>query len=104
MDAGKLLVFCLMLLIVAVFSATSGNASEEGQNKKIASNKDITSSECASHQRIPCNWEGWRNSYPEVRCRSKGCFRYSQAFKMKCLDGYLSEVRAYRICMDCAEP
>ena len=92
-----------MLLIVITSFAPSSRASEDFHSKKISANEDSTSSECDSSQSIPCNWEGWRNSYPGVRCTRWPCDRYIQVLRMKCLDGFLTEVRVDRICAACQE-
>ena len=103
MEAKRLFIFCFMLLIVIASFAPSSRASEALNSKKIAANEDNPSSECVSNQSIPCNWEGWRNSFPEVKCKRRPCNRRIQVLKMKCMDGFLTEVRVDRICVACQE-
>ena len=103
MEGKRLLIIYFMLLIVTASFAPSSRASEDFNGKKIAVNEDITNSECASNQSIPCNWEGWRDSFPEVRCTRWPCDRHIQVLRMKCMGGFLTEVRADRICAGCPE-
>ncbi len=103
MEGQRLFIFCFILLIVAAFFASSSRASEDFNSKNIATNEDNTSSEGVSSQRIPCNWEEWRYSYPGVRCTSRACDRHIQVLKMKCTDGFLTEVSVGRICVACQE-
>jgi hypothetical protein len=103
MEAKRLFIICFMLLIVTASFAPSSRASEDFISKKIAANEDNTLSECVSNQSIPCNWEGWRNSFPEVRCTIRPCDRTIQVLRIKCMDGFLTEVRVDRICVACQE-
>lgn len=103
MEGKRTFIFCFVLLIVAASFAPSSRASEDLNSKKISENEDNTSSECVSNQSIPCNWEGWRNSFPEVRCTRWPCDRRIQVLGMKCMDGFLTEVRVDRICVACQE-
>jgi hypothetical protein len=103
MEGQKLFITCFMLLIVTASFAPSSGASEDFNGRKIAANENNTSSECVSNQGIPCNWEGWRNSFPGVRCTRRPCDRYIQVLRMKCMDGFLTEVSAGRICEACQE-
>ena len=103
MEAKRLFIICFMLLSFTAFFAPASTASENINSKKIAANEDNPSSECGSSQRIPCNWEGWRNSYPGVRCTRWPCDRYIQVLRMKCLDGFLTEASVDRICVACQE-
>jgi hypothetical protein len=104
MEGKRLLIIWFMLLIVTAPFAPSSTASENFNSIKIAANEDNTSSECVSNQSISCNWEGWKNSFPEVRCTIRPCDRSIQVLRMKCLDGFLTEVRVNRICVACQEP
>ena len=103
MESKRLLIICFILLMVTASFAPSSRASEDINRKKITANEDSTSAECVSNQTIPCNWEGWRNSYPEVRCTRWPCDRYIEVLKMKCMDGFLVEVKAVSICMACQD-
>lgn len=103
MKGKRMFIICLMLLIVTACFALSSRASEDFNSKKIAANEDNPSSECVSNQSIPCNWEGWRNSFPEVRCTRRPCDRTIQVLRMKCMDDFLTEVRVDRICVACQE-
>jgi hypothetical protein len=104
MEGKRLLIIWFMFLIVTAPFAPSSTASENFNSIKIAANEDNTSSECVSNQSISCNWEGWKNSFPEVRCTRRPCDRTIQVLRMKCLDGFLTEVRVNRICVACQEP
>ena len=103
MEGKRLFIIYFMLLIVTASFAPSSGASEDFNSKKIAANEDNTSSECDSNQSIPCNWEGWRNSFPGVRCKRRPCDRTIEVLRMKCMDGFLTEVSVDRICVACQE-
>ena len=103
MEGKRVLIIYFMLLIVTASFAPSISAAEDFKIKKIAANEDYTSSECVSNQSIPCNWEGWKNSFPGVRCKRRLCNRYIQVLSMKCMAGFLAEVRVDRICAACQE-
>jgi hypothetical protein len=103
MGSQRLFIFGFILLIFTASFAPSSGASEDLNSKKIAVNEDNTSSECVSYQKIPCNWEGWRSSYPEVKCTRWPCDRYIEVLRMKCRDGFLSEVKAVSICIACQD-
>ena len=103
MENQRVLIFCLIIVIVTTSFAFSSGASDELNGKKIAVNEANASSECVSDQKIPCNWEGWRSSYPEVKCTRRPCDRYIEVLKMKCMDGFLTEVETGNICMACQD-
>ena len=103
MEGQKLFIICFMLLIVTASVAPSSGASEDFNSRNIAANEDDTPSECVSNQSIPCNWEGWRNSFPGVRCKRRPCDRTIEVLRMKCMDGFLTEVSVDRICVACQE-
>ena len=103
MEGKRLLIIFFILLIVSSSFASSSKVSEDLNSKKMAANEDNTSSECVSNQSIPCNWEGWRNSFAGVSCPRWPCDRYHQVLGMKCMDGFLSEVSVVRICTACQE-
>jgi hypothetical protein len=104
MEDKKLFIICFMLLIVAASFGSSSRASEDLNSKNIAKNEDNASSGGVSSQSIPCNWEGWKNSFPGVRCPSRPCDRSIQVLRMKCMNGFLTEVRVDRICIACQGP
>ena len=103
MEGGKFIVICILLLIFITPVATSSKASEESNSKKITANKDTNSSDSESIQAIPCNWEGWFGSRKDVRCRRWPCSRHVKIMRMKCTDGFLTEVKADRVCVACQE-
>ena len=103
MEDKKLFIICFMLLIVAASFASSSRASEDLNSKNIAKNEDNTSSGGVSSQSIPCNWEGWKNSFPGVRCPTRPCDRFIQVLRMNCMNGFLTEARVDRICIACQE-
>jgi hypothetical protein len=103
MEGERLFIICFMLLIVTASFASSSRADEDFNSKKIATNEENTSSGGVSSQNIPCNWEGWRNSFPEVRCKRRPCDRSIQVLTMKCMNGFLKEVRVEKICIACQE-
>jgi hypothetical protein len=102
-EGERLFIICFILLIVIASSTPSSRAAEDFNSKKITANEDNTSSECVSNQSIPCNWEGWRDSFPGIRCTRRPCDRHIQVLKMECRDGFLTEVRADRICIACQD-
>ena len=101
MEGERFFIICFILLIVIVSFTPSSRAAEDCNSKKIAANEDNTTSECVSNQSIPCNWEGWRDSYPGIRCTRRPCDRTIQVLSMKCMGGFLTEVRVDRICGAC---
>jgi len=103
MEGERLFIICFMLLIVTASFAPSSRASEDFNCKEITANEDNISSECVSNQNIPCNWEGWRNSFPEVRCKRRPCDRRIQVLSMKCMNGFLTEVKVEYICVTCQD-
>ena len=103
MEGERFFIICFILLIVIASFTPSSRAAEDCNSKKITANEDKTSSECVSNQSIPCNWEGWRNSFPEVRCTRRSCDRRIQVLKMNCMGGVLTEVRTDRICIACQD-
>ena len=103
MKGERLCIICFMLLIITASFAPLSRASEDFDSQKIAANEDNTSSEYVSNQSIPCNWEGWRHSFPGVKCTRWPCDRHIQVLRMKCMDGFLTEVRVDRICVACQE-
>ena len=103
MEGERLFIICFMLLIVTASVAPSSGASEDFNSRKIAANEDDTPSECVSNQSIPCNWEGWRNSFPGVRCTRRPCDRRIQVLSMKCMNGFLTEVKVEYICVTCQD-
>ena len=103
MEGERLFIICFMLLIFTAPFAPSSRASENFNSINITANEDSTPSECVSNQSIPCNWEGWKNSFPEVRCTRRPCDHYIQVLRMKCMDGFLTEVSVDRICVACQE-
>ena len=105
MESQRLLIFCLILLIGTASFAPSSVASDDLNSNKLAANEDSASSECVSDQKIPCNWEGWKSSLPEVKCTGRRpCNRTIEVLRMKCMDGVLTEVEAGNICTACEEP
>jgi hypothetical protein len=102
-EGERLFIICFILLIVIATFTPSSRAAEDFNSKKITANEDNTSSEGVSNQSIPCNWEGWRKSFPEVRCTRRPCDRHIQVLKMNCMGGVLTEVRADRICIACQD-
>ena len=104
MEVERTFIIVSVLLIVTAAFASSSNVTDNLTNRRIATNEYNISSECGDDQSIPCNWEGWRHSYPEVRCPTRrSCDRYSQVLSMKCRGGVLSEARVERICTACQE-
>ena len=103
MEGGKLFVICILLLIFIAPVASSSIAAEESSNNEIVANEDVNSSDCGSSQAISCNWEGWFGSRKGVRCRRWPCSRHVNIMRMKCTDGFLTEVKAGRVCVACQE-
>ena len=104
MKRERLFIICFMLLTITASLAQVSKACENYSVLNIIAKKDNVSSEPVSVQKIPCNWEGWQNSFPEVRCGGRSCSRQIQVLKMRCIDGVLTEVKAGRICVACMKP
>ena len=103
MEGRKFLVVCFLLFVFITLVIPSSRAAEESSNNKIVANEDVNSSECGSIQAISCNWEGWFGSRKDVRCRRWPCSRHVKIMRMKCTDGFLTEVKAARVCVACQE-
>ena len=103
MKRERLLMSLIVFLISVAFFANLSRASENLHSNKVAASEKNSSSERVSNQSIPCNWEGWRNSFPGVRCTRRHCDRYIQVLSMKCMNGSLAEVKIDKVCGACVE-
>ena len=103
MKSERLLMILIVFLISVTLFASLSRASENFRSNKIAANEKSSSSKRVSNQSIPCNWEGWRNSFPGVRCTRRHCDRYIQILSMKCMNGFLVEVKVDKVCGACVE-
>ena len=104
MKRKKLFIICFTLSTIAASLAHVSRACENYGVQNIIAKKDNVSSEPVLTQNIPCNWEGWQNSFPEAKCMGRSCSRQIQVLKMRCIDGVLTEVKAGRICVTCMQP
>ncbi len=91
----------VMLLMFTTYWAPEGRAEENLPTKENGADKDSISPQQVSGQGIPCNWSGWKNSFPEVKCDYNRCSKYREILMMKCSDGFITEVKADRVCADC---
>jgi hypothetical protein len=103
MKGKRLFILCFILLIVTACLTPSSMAFEDTNHQKIANKETNNSSKSVSSHRITCNWEGWKDSFPGVKCKRWPCERHIQVLRMKCMDGFISAVEAVRICKVCQE-
>jgi hypothetical protein len=101
MEKMKCLTCGLMLLMFTAFWIPTSSAEQDLTSKENVSDKESTSAGRVSNQGIPCNWSGWKNSFPEVKCARDRCSGYREILMMKCSDGFITEVKAARVCADC---
>ena len=104
MKTGRWFIISCILLIVAACFVPAGTASGDSDSNAIAANKDNAPIEGVSNQGVACNWKGWRSSIPEARCIRWPCDRYVETLRIKCVDGFLTEVKVAVICEACQEP
>ena len=104
MTAKILIVLRFSLIIFTVLVAPIAMAMDETETRLMAANEVKTPLENPLNQTIPCNWEGWQDSYPGVKCARWQCDRYIQVLSMKCTSGLVTEVKVKRICAACQTP
>jgi hypothetical protein len=95
-----------VILIASLLLLTAGGvlADEETGDtptREPRADKNATFSDQHSVRDIPCNWSGWKNSFPEVKCSYNRCERNREVLSMKCLDGFVTEVKTARVCAGC---
>lgn len=98
MKLRNAIAICLMAGLVWTAFADWGSTSEENTMQK-----DNDSAKQVSQQNLPCNWEGWSKTHPEVECGRLPCDQYGQVFKMKCTAGKVEEVKLETVCVACRE-
>jgi hypothetical protein len=103
MDKLRCIIWCIMLLIFTANWAPEGRTEQDLPSDRNVSDKKNTSPERVSSQGIPCNWSGWKNSFPEVKCDYDRCAKHREILMMKCSDGFITEVKAGRVCSRCFE-
>ena len=101
MNKVKCILWGIMLLMVAAYWVPAIGAEQDLPSNTNIADKDSTSPPHVSNQGIPCNWSGWKNSFPEVKCRINRCDRYREVLIMKCSDGFITGVKAARVCAGC---
>ena len=101
MEGKRFIFFCLTLLMITASWVPSSRAAEDLICKEIVASKDSISSERVSNQGIKCNWTGWRNSHPGIKCRPMHCSSRMMVISMNCSEGFLTEMRTKRICVAC---
>ena len=103
MDKIRCIIGGVMLLMVAAYWVPASAAEQDLPSQDNVTEKDSTSPERVSGQGIPCNWSGWKNSFPEVKCDRNRCSRYREILMMKCAGGFITEVKAKTVCARCFE-
>ena len=101
MNKIKCVILSVALLVVASNWVLADSTTKDLTAKEKVIEKSSTATERPSSQGIPCNWSGWKNSFPEVKCSYNRCSKYSEILMMKCSDGFLTEVKAKRVCAGC---
>ena len=97
-------VFSVMVPVIAASLVSAGAAAEVSRSAVVPADDDGAAAKRLSYQGIPCNWKGWKNSYPEAECTMKPCDRYVEVLQMKCSDGFITEARVDSICFACQPP
>lgn len=103
MNKIRCIIWGMMLLMLTAYWVPAGGANQELPVKENVANKNGTSPERLSGQGIPCNWSGWKNSFPEVKCNYNRCDKRREVLMLKCMDGFVTEVKAARVCAGCIE-
>ena len=103
MDKIRCIIWGMMFLMLTAYWVPAGGANQELRAKENVADKDSTAYERRSGQGIPCNWSGWKNSFPEVKCRNNRCDYHREVLMLKCMDGFVTEVKADRVCAGCIE-
>ena len=103
MDKIRCVMWGVMLLMAVSYWGPADSAAKDLTSKAEVSEKTSTSPERLPTQGIACNWSGWRNSFPEVKCRYNRCSGYREILMMKCSEGFITEVKAKRVCAACDE-
>ncbi len=91
------------ILIATLLLLTTGGILADEATTEPQADKNATISDQHSVRDIPCNWSGWKNSFPEVRCSRNRCDRQREVLKIKCFDGVVTEVKAARVCAGCIQ-
>ena len=98
-------IICVTLIVALLIAAsswvTADNTTKDLTAKEKVIEKSSTAMERLSSQGIPCNWSGWKNSFPGVKCSHNRCSKYTEILMMKCSKGFLTEVKAKRVCASC---
>jgi hypothetical protein len=100
-DKRRCIIWGVMLLLFTAYWAPASRAEKDLASKENVTEKDSTAPQRISNQGIPCNWSGWKNSFPEVKCDYGRCAKYREILKMECSDGFITEVKADRVCAGC---
>ena len=103
MDMIKCIIWGMILLIITAYGVQADRVAQDMAAEKNVAGKNSASSERRLGQGIPCNWSGWKNSFPEVKCRNNRCDNKREVLRIKCLDGFVTEVKAARVCAGCIE-
>jgi hypothetical protein len=101
MDKAKYIFCGLIFLMIVAFGMPAGSAEQDTDAKANAAEKDTVSPQRDLSQGIPCNWSGWKNSFPGVKCARNRCNRYREVLSMLCTGGSIAEVKTDRVCAGC---
>ena len=101
MDNIRIIIGGIMLLMVAAYWVPASSAAQDSPSRQNVTDKDCTSPERVSGQGIPCNWSGWKKSIPEVKCDINRCSEYREILMLECSDGFITAVKAERVCAAC---
>ena len=103
MEKIRCIIWGMMFVMLTAGWIPTGEAAQDLRAQENVAVKNSTSSERRAGQGIPCNWSGWKNSFPEVKCRYNRCDKKREVLRIKCLDGFVTEVKAVRVCAGCIE-
>ena len=95
-----LFLFVMFVMLFANWSLAGEGTRNSAATQSLAHNQ-ASESDQRSVQFISCNWSGWKNSFPEVKCPYNRCQGKREVLSMKCLDGFVTEVKTAKVCAGC---
>jgi hypothetical protein len=103
MNRKKNFIWTILLLMVTVCVGPAGQAAQDRPSKEIVTDTENSAPERVTVQSLPCNWSGSISISPEVKCDINRCENYKRTLTFNCSEGFITEVRAERVCSGCIE-
>jgi hypothetical protein len=97
----KTLFLIVMFVMLTADWFLAGEGTRNSAATQSRARNQTNESDQRSVQLISCNWSGWKNSFPEVKCSYNRCERKREVLSMKCLDGFVTEVKTAKVCAGC---